>query len=145
MAVVYTGGTFDLFHSGHVNLLRECWNEADRGDEDTRVVVALNTDEFIAEYKGSPPIMSYDERRAVLLSCRYVDEVVANTGGADSRPTILHVNPNKIVVGSDWRDKDYFKQMGLSQDWLDKRLITLVYVPYTPGISSTELKRRING
>ena len=140
--IVYTGGTFDLFHSGHIRFLKACRRLA--GDEG-KVVVALNTDAFIQAYKGKSPIMSFDERKEVLLGCRFVDSVVANTGGADSKPTILQVSPDLIVIGDDWAKRDYYAQMQFSQAWLDARLIQLVYVPYTEGISTTELKSRING
>lgn len=134
--VVYTGGTFDLFHSGHANFLARC---ADLG----AVTVSLNTDEFITEYKGKPPVMSYKERERVLLSCRSVDAVVPNFGGADSRPAIEFVQPDLIVIGSDWARRDYYTQMGFDQDWLDQREIGLCYIPYTEGISSTDIKTRL--
>lgn len=136
--IVYTGGTFDLFHSGHANFLKQC-------SELGRVVVSLNTDEFIAAYKGKLPIMDYAERKAVLESCRYVDEVVPNEGGADSTIAITKVFPHIIAIGSDWAKRDYYKQMGFSQDWLDERGISLLYIPYTSGISTTKLKARIRG
>jgi glycerol-3-phosphate cytidylyltransferase len=136
--LVYTGGTFDLFHSGHVNFLRKCNQLGD-------VTVALNTDEFIESYKGKPPIMSYEERRAVLESCRYVSAVVPNEGGADSTITISDVEPDIIAIGSDWARRDYYKQMGFTQDWLDERGISLIYIPYTGGISTTKLKARVKG
>jgi cytidyltransferase-like protein len=84
--IVYTGGTFDLFHSGHIRFLKACRRLA--GD-DGRVVVSLNTDAFIQAYKGKPPIMSYEERAEILLGCKYVDRVVPNLAGADSKPAIL--------------------------------------------------------
>ena len=133
---VYTGGTFDLVHSGHVNFLRAC---AEIGT----VTIALNTDEFIAEYKGKPPIMNYYERYNVLTELKCVDRVVPNIGGTDSKLAIEEVMPNVIAIGSDWARKDYYKQMGFTQDWLDDLDISLLYIPYTPGISTTELKRRI--
>ena len=105
MKLVYCGGTFDYLHSGHVNFLRQC---AKLGD----VIVSLNTDEFIKEYKGKPPIMSYEERKKVLKGCRYVWGVVPNIGGADSKPTIRETSPDIIAVGTDWAGKDYYKQMG---------------------------------
>ena len=71
MAIVYTGGTFDLFHSGHVNLLKKCKEVA---GVDGKVIVSLNADEFIKEYKGKPPVCSDAERKAVLLACKYVDD-----------------------------------------------------------------------
>lgn len=133
---VYTGGTFDLVHSGHANFLRRC---AELGS----VTVALNTDEFIEEYKGKRPVMSYSEREAMLSSLRYVDRVIPNFGGANSRPAIELINPDLIVIGSDWARKDYYKQMQFTQDWLDERGIGLVYIPYTQGISTTDLKKRL--
>ena len=135
--IVYTGGTFDLFHAGHVNFLQQC-------SEYGSVVVALNTDEFISSYKGKPPVMTYDEREYLLESCRYVSKVIPNFGGADSKKTIESIGPDCIAVGSDWARKDYYKQMSFTQDWLDERNIHLLYIPYTQGISTTELKRRIN-
>ena len=139
-SVVYTGGTFDLFHAGHVQFLKACRKIA--GDSG-QVVVALNTDEFIETYKGQAPIMSYEERKTILLSCKYVDSVVPNIAGADSKPTILQVHPDFIVIGDDWARKDYYAQMQFTQKGLDASLIQLVYVPYTKGISTTELKKRI--
>jgi glycerol-3-phosphate cytidylyltransferase len=140
MNIVYTGGTFDLFHSGHVNLLKRCREVA---GIDGKVVVALNTDDFIWQFKNKKPICSEQERLDVLLACRYVDEVVMNIGGQDSRISIDMVGPNYIVVGSDWAKKDYYAQMSFTQEWLDERGIGLVYVPYTTSISSTKIRGRM--
>ena len=139
MKRVYTGGTFDLFHRGHVNLLKECYDIANGG----QVVVSLNTDEFIEAYKGRPPVMPYDERVAVLEACRYVDKVIPNVGGRDSRPAIERAKPDLIVVGDDWQGRDYLSQLGVTKEWLDGFDIKVRYVPYTKGISSTEIRRRL--
>jgi glycerol-3-phosphate cytidylyltransferase len=136
MGLIYTGGTFDLFHAGHAEFLRRC-------SELGRVVVALNTDEFIEEYKGKPPVISYRDRADVLLACRYVDQVIPNIGGTDSRITIESVMPDMVVIGSDWARRDYYTQMAFDQDWLDERGIGLCYIPYTQGISSTAIKERM--
>lgn len=133
---VYTGGTFDLFHANHVKFLKRC---AELGS----VTVSLNTDEFIQQYKGKPPVISYEERAAVLLGCRYVSAVVSNLGGADSRPAIELVSPDLIVIGSDWARRDYYAQMGFDQDWLDERGIGMCYVPYGKGVSTTQIKERM--
>ena len=133
---VDTGGPLDLLHSGHVNFLRRC-------NELGEVIVALNTDEFIEAYKGKPPVMTYSEREAVLLGLRYVSRVVPNMGGADSRISIDSVSPDIVAIGSDWARKDYYKQMMFSQDWLDERGIALLYIPYTSGISTTQIKGRL--
>lgn len=133
---VYTGGTFDLPHAGHVNFLKKC---AQLGS----VYVALNTDDFIEQYKGKPPVMSFDERLEVITEYRSVYGVISNDSGADSKQTILEIKPDIIAIGSDWARKDYYKQMGFTQDWLDQQGISLIYIPYTQGISSTEIKRRL--
>lgn len=133
---IYTGGTFDLFHAGHVEFLKRC---AELGS----VTVSLNEDEFIEKYKGKRPVMSYREREAVLLGCRWVDRVVPNLGGVDSRISIALDSPDLIVIGSDWARRDYYAQMGFDQDWLDERGIGLCYIPYTQGISSTAIKERL--
>ena len=133
---IYTGGTFDLLHSGHVNFLTRC---ADLGS----VTVALNTDEFIEAYKGKPPVMTYAEREAVLMGLKAVYDVVPNVGGSDSRISIDSVSPDIVAIGSDWARKDYYKQMMFSQDWLDERGIALLYIPYTAGISTTNIKGRL--
>lgn len=134
---LYTGGTFDLFHSGHVNFLYKCSLLAQE------VIVSLNTDEFIKEYKKSSPIYSYKERQALLKACKHVSRVVPNTGGKDSKPSILATKPNIIAIGSDWAKRDYYKQMQFTQEWLDEQKISLVYIPYTEGVSSTSIKNRI--
>jgi len=136
-AIVYTGGTFDLFHCGHVRFLRQCSFLA------RIVVVSLNTDDFVESFKGKPPVMSFDERREILLSSRSVAAVVRNIGGADSRIAIDVVAPDIIAIGSDWESKDYYSQMGFTRSWLDERGIDVVYLPYTEGISSTDVKRRV--
>lgn len=141
MPVVYTGGTFDLPHRGHVNFLKTCKKIAGVGGI---VVVSLNTDEFITKYKGKPPIMSFEERKAVLEEFRSVDLVIPNIGGADSKPAITAIMPSFVVIGSDWAKKDYYKQMDFTQEWLDVNGITLIYIPYTEGISTTKIKERLS-
>jgi glycerol-3-phosphate cytidylyltransferase len=133
---VYTGGTFDLYHAGHARFLARC---AELGE----VTVSLNTDEFIEEYKGKPPVISFADRAEVLLSTRSVSQVIPNSGGSDSRWAIEAVMPDIIAIGTDWARRDYYKQMGFDQDWLDDRGIALIYIPYTQGISSTAVKERI--
>jgi glycerol-3-phosphate cytidylyltransferase len=137
---VYNGGTYDMLHYGHLNMLQKCRNYA---GYDGKVVIALNTDEFVMQFKHHMPVMTYDERRKNLMATGLVDRVIRNTSGADSKPTILKVKPDIIVVGSDWARKDYCKQMGFTWDWLDEHHIELVYVNYTWGICSSDLRERL--
>jgi glycerol-3-phosphate cytidylyltransferase len=139
MMTLYTGGTFDVLHYGHLDFLKRCRILSGN------VVVALNDDDFIEKFKGNPPIMSYKERKKSLEHCPYIDRVVRNIGGNDSKISIEQINPSIIAVGTDWASRDYYSQMGFTQEWLDEKGICLVYIPYgDPSIiSTTEIKRRI--
>ena len=137
---VYTGGTFDLFHAGHVAFLKRCREIAGIAGQ---VIVSLNTDSFIQEYKNKQPVCNDQERYDVVSACKYVNQVIWNSGGTDSKPAILSVKPDIIAIGSDWALKDYYQQMDFEQSWLDELNISLIYIPYTRGISSTEIKTRL--
>lgn len=143
MPNVYTGGTFDLFHEGHVELLRSCKRLASDG----KVVVALNTDEFIARFKSNPPVQTYRERKTVLESCRYVDYVIPNIGEEDSKETILAASAacqiEVIAIGSDWAGRDYYGQMGFTKQWLDENDLILVYIDRRTGMSTTKIKDKL--
>ena len=132
---LYTGGTFDLFHAGHVRFLKHCKKLCGR------VVVCLNTDDFIERFKGSKPIICYQERAEVLMACAYVDGVIPNSGGEDSKPTILQSGASVVAIGEDWATRDYFKQMQIDHDFLNKHNITLVYISIDKTQSSTNIKK----
>ena len=117
--------------------MKQCKNIADE------VVVSLNTDDFVERFKNSKPILSYKEREQSLKYCKFVDRVIKNGAGEDSRSCILTVRPQIIAIGDDWAHKDYYKQMCFDQQWLNDNQITLVYIPYTRGISTTEIKDRV--
>jgi glycerol-3-phosphate cytidylyltransferase len=134
--LLYTGGTFDLFHYGHVNFLKKCYSIC------SNIIVALNSDDFVKKYKEKP-IFDYQEREKSLLECQYVNKVIKHDNHFDSKSTIESVKPDIIAVGDDWCRKDYYKQMGFSQEWLDENNITLIYIPYTRGVSTSEIKNRI--
>lgn len=136
MITVLTIGTFDLFHYGHVRLLARC---AALAGSSGLVVVAVNPDDFIAAYKGRAPVVPLAGRMEVVGACRYVDRVVENSG-LNSGPAIELVEPDVIAVGDDWRERDYLGQLGITQAWLDKRGIRIVYLPRTEGISSSMLR-----
>ncbi len=136
MKTIYTGGSFDILHPGHVFLLKQCKALG-------KVVVSLNTDKFIESYKGIPPVMNYKEREALLVSSQYVDRIIPNTGGADSKIAILQVKPDIVAIGIDWAVKDYYKQMQFTPEWLEEHNITLIYLPHKEGLSSTKIKERV--
>lgn len=133
----YVGGTFDCFHRGHIRLLELAHGVA------RQVVVSLNTDEFAARYKRTP-MMSLADRLAVLSHCDLADLVIVNTGNEDSRPAILRSGADCVVHGDDWHGPSLMKQMKLDNEWLTQHHIGMVIVPYTKGVSTTEiLKGRV--
>jgi cytidyltransferase-like protein len=137
--IVYTGGTFDVPHIGHVKFLQFCKQYF----PECELVVALNTDEFIKQFKGKAPLFSYQERENYLYLTGIVNQVVRNFGGADSRQTILSVNPHVVAVGNDWLERDYPKQMGFDAQWLTDHDIALIFIQRPGGLSSTMIKERL--
>lgn len=135
-------GTFDILHSGHVKLFKRCRELAGKD----KVIIGLNTDEFILSYKGKAPIMTYEERKEMILEVGLVDEVVPNDQtikGSSAIQTVIESGAKLIVVGSDWAKKDYPAQLGTTWDELQELGISVCFVPYTKNISTTEIKRRL--
>ncbi len=133
----YCGGTFDLLHPGHVRLFKWVHDSFDH------VIVALNRDAFVRRYKGQWPAQCYEERREMLLACRWVDEVVYNGYDEDSRPAILAARPTHIVNGSDWTRERLMQQMALTEEFLTENNLHIVLCPLARQFSTTELKERI--
>lgn len=139
MPSVLTMGTFDLLHPGHVHLFRNCQKLANSGT----VTVAVNDSDFIAKFKGRAPVQSLQERMTMVSAIRYVTDISVNYGGPE-QPVLIHqVDPDLIVIGDDWQDRDYLGQLNIDQAFLDRRGIEVVYVPRIGGLSSTELKGRV--
>lgn len=139
---VLTLGTFDLLHYGHIRLLKKCREFAGK---DGLVSVGLNTDEFIKKYKGSYPVLSYEERFRSIDELDMVNGIIPNDQlSGDAREVIKNSGADLIVIASDWGRKDYLAQLGINWDWLDRQGIGVCYVNYTHGISTTEIKRRLS-
>lgn len=136
MIIGYAGGTFDLFHPGHVEFLKQCKRRCDK------LVVSVNTDAFARRYKR-PTILTTYQRIKMVDSCRYVDETVLNSGDEDSRLSITLARANVIFHGDDWDREGLMKQMNLTEEWLKQRNVTLELVPYTKGVSTTEIIEKI--
>lgn len=133
----YLGGTFDCLHPGHTELFKNTKKVAER------LIVSLNTDDFVERFKHTKTIMTLDERIKMVQANKYVDGVVVNTGGEDSKPSILVVKPQYIIHGDDWVGDSLMSQLGIDKNFLSINEIYMVYMPYTKTISTTELKRRI--
>lgn len=133
---VLTIGTFDLAHVGHFNLLQRARLLSFGAGQD--LTVGVNTDTFAKSFKR-PPVQTYAERVETLRVLGY--RTAANDGPGFE---LIHfVKPQVLVVGTDWARKDYYTQIGMAQDELDELGIILAYVPYTHGVSTTDLIERI--
>lgn len=141
---IWTGGTFDLVHPGHAHLFRECGRLArvQGVGQLGHVTVAVNTDEFVARFKG-PPVQSVADRMTMVAAMRWVNEVQINPGGDDQAELILLAHADVIVIGDDWKGRDYLSQLCITQRWLDDHGIAVRYVKRLPELSSTQLKALI--
>ncbi|WP_031571357.1 glycerol-3-phosphate cytidylyltransferase [Rheinheimera texasensis] len=126
MKTVITYGTFDLFHIGHLNLLKRAKSLGDK------LIVAVSTDEFNAG-KGKTTLMPFEHRVELLRSVRFVDEVIAETCWEQKITDVQRLGVDVFVIGDDWQGKFDFLQ----------EFCEVVYLPRTDNISSTDLKKAI--
>lgn len=126
--IILTYGTFDLFHPGHVQLLKRA------RELGSRLIVGLSTDEFNAK-KGKRSVMRYEDRKTVLESCRYVDEVFAEEDWSQKLTDARRLGVDVFVMGDDWAGKFDFMQEACS----------VVYLARTEGVSTTEIKASVQG
>lgn len=129
--VVYVVGVFDLFHRGHVELLRKAKQLGDR------LIVAINGDELTAAYKRRP-IMTEEDRLEIVRACRFVDHAFI-TNSYDHCAAVLKHKVNKIVHGDDWTGASYVQQIRLTPEFIAEHGIEMVYVPYWRGISTSQI------
>ncbi len=132
---VYVIGVFDLFHLGHVRILK---NARQLGEN---LIVAINGDKLVSTYKR-PPIYSETERLEIIKACRYVDTAFI-VQDYDNKCYLEKYNIDVIVHGDDWERSNYLKQIRVSEEYLKSKNIDLLFLPYTEGISSSELIRKI--
>lgn len=131
MRTVLTIGTFDTPHMGHAYLFKEC-------EKYGEVIVGVNTDQFVEDYKGQSPLYDWKERCNIIRAMGY--HTMPNDSAG--RELIQTVRPNVLAIGSDWARKNYYGQIGVTQDWLDQLRISMLYIPRIGTLSSTELKER---
>lgn len=134
MIVGYTSGVFDLFHVGHLNILRRARAECDF------LIAAVTTDELSLLRKGKTPIIPYSERVEIVQSIRYVDKVVSQAD-MDKFSAWEEHRFDRMFVGDDWRGHPNW--VALEERF---RLVSvdIVYFPYTQHTSSTILRDALN-
>lgn len=128
MKTVLTYGTFDLLHYGHIEILRRAKDLAEGG----KLIVAISSDEFNT-VKAKTAHMPYEKRKELVEAIRYTDEVIAEENWEQKKHDIQKYNVDIFVMGSDWQGK--FDEL--------KELCEVHYLPRTPSVSSTALRRII--
>ena len=128
MKKVITYGTYDLLHEGHINLLRRAKALGDY------LIVAISTDEFNWVEKQKKCYFSYEQRKALVESIRYVDLVIPETEWEQKVNDVHEYHIDTFVMGDDWKGKF---------DFLEKEGVEVVYLPRTPEISTTQIKQEL--
>ena len=125
MRKVITYGTFDLLHYGHVNLLQRAKALGDY------LIVAISTDEFNRNEKQKKCYFTYEERKRLVEAIRYVDLVIPEESWEQKSNDVKEFKVDTFVIGEDWEGKfDFLKEY-----------CVVVYLPRTPEISTTQIKK----
>lgn len=130
----YTTGVFDMFHIGHLNILKKAKEQCEY------LIVGVSTDELVQSSKNKTPIIPFDERVAIVEAIKYVDKVVPQVN-KNKMEAYEKYKFDAMFVGDDWKGSALFTEC---EKELNKRGSCVVYFPYTKGISSTQLREKIN-
>lgn len=129
----YTTGVFDLFHIGHLNILKKAKEQCEY------LIVGVSTDSLVETYKFKRPVIPFEERIEIVKAIRYVDEVVPQTS-LDKLIAWEKYHFNVLFHGSDWKNSELYEE-------IEKKLHTvgvdLVFLPHTTGTSSTMISERL--
>ena len=130
----YTTGVFDMFHIGHLNILRRAKEQCDF------LIVGVTTDKLCYDRKNKYPIIKEADRIAIVEAIRYVDDVV-DQFDMDKLRAVRDLGCDVVFVGSDWQGTDAWIKYGREFNNIG---VDVVYLSHTDGISSSILKEKIN-
>ena len=136
MIIGYTSGVFDMFHIGHLNILKRAKEKCDY------LIVGVSTDEVVEQNKNKKPIIPFVERKAIVESIKYVDQVVSQEC-YDIECKVEMVKKygiNILFVGSDWKGTEKWNAI---EDKIRILGAKVCYLPHTEGISSTILREKL--
>lgn len=125
----YLSGTFDLFHVGHLNLLRRAKQQCDY------LIVGVHPD---ASHKGKETFIPFEERKQIVGACKYVDKVVSSCREDSDAWDLWHYT--KLFVGSDYKGTERFERY---EEYFKDKGVEIVYFPYTKGTSSTQIRKTV--
>ena len=131
--VGYTTGVFDMFHVGHLNILKKAKEQCEY------LIVGVSTDENVVTYKHKKPVIPYEQRKAIVEAIRYVDKVVPQTN-MDKLEAWKELKFDALFHGSDWKGSDMYNDI---EQKLKEVGCDMVFLPHTEGVSSSGLKDKI--
>ena len=131
-SIGYTTGVFDLFHIGHLNLLKKAKASCDK------LIVGVSTDELVREYKGKQPVLPFSERIEVVKNIQYVDCVVKQEN-MDKYEAWEKLKYNVLFHGDDWKGSQLYLEI---EKKLEAVGVKMIYFTYTKGVSSTILSKK---
>lgn len=129
----YTTGVFDMFHIGHLNILRRAKEQCEY------LIVGVSTDDLVVSYKHKTPVVSFADRKAIVEAIRYVDQVVPQTT-MDKVAAWQELHFDAIFHGDDWKGSDLYNEIEKS---LEAVGCEMVFLPHTQGVSSTSLAKAL--
>ena len=131
----YTTGVFDMFHIGHLNILRRAKEQCDY------LIVGVSTDDVVEQYKHHRPVIPFEQRIEIVKAIRWVDQVVPQTT-MDKMQAWKELHFDVMFHGREWRGSDLFNRYEEEFKLVGARI---VYLPHTDGISSTLLREKCDG
>ena len=136
MIIGFTSGVYDMFHLGHLNVLKNAKKKCDY------LIVGVSTDEVVIKNKNKKPIIPFQDRAAIVESIKYVDKVIPQERYdiAGKIETALKYKINIMFVGSDWKGTEKWNKI---EEELRRVGCKVVYLPHTDGISTTSLVDKI--
>lgn len=134
MIIGYTTGVFDMFHIGHLNILRRAKELCDY------LIVGVSTDQLVEHDKNKTPIIPFNNRCDIVKAIKYVDEVVPQVD-KNKFDAWRKLGFNKMFVGSDWEGSPQWKRY---EEQFSEVGVEIVYLPHTDGISSSLLRTKLN-
>lgn len=133
LIIGYTAGVYDLFHIGHLTLLKNARGLCDK------LIVGVTVDELVL-YKGKHAMIPYSDRAEIIRAIKYVDAVVPQYD-MDKLSMCKKLKANVLFVGDDWYETEKWKQY---EEEFSREGIKIVYFPYTKGVSSTQISKALN-
>jgi glycerol-3-phosphate cytidylyltransferase len=133
MIIGYTTGVYDMFHIGHLNILRRAKEQCDY------LIVGVSTDEVVQGYKNKTPIIPYEQRAAIVEAIKYVDEVVPQTT-MDKVEFLKNRHFDVMFHGDEWKGTELYEKYEME---FAKYGARIVYLSHTEGISSSILREKV--